>query len=61
MLAVLVFCTVKLRSTWPPTVTLPKSVVTVGVTLKSTWATPLAEGEHELSLPAPSTAVMRAK
>ena len=61
MLAVLVFCTVKLRSMEPPTATLPKSVVAVGVALKSAWARPLAEGEHVLSFPALSTAVMRTK
>ena len=33
----------------------------VGVTLKSGWATPLTVGEHALSLPVKSTAVMRAK
>jgi hypothetical protein len=61
MLAELVFCTVKVRSTWPPTATLPKLVVAVGVTLKSTWATPVAEDEHVLSLPVLSTAVTRTK
>jgi len=58
-LAPLVFCTVKVRSTVPPVVTLPKLVVVAGVTLKSGWATPLAEPEHALSLPAVSTAVTR--
>jgi hypothetical protein len=61
MLALLVFCTVKVRSTVPLTETLPKLVVAVGVTVKSGWATPLAEPEHALSLPLMSTAVMRAK
>jgi hypothetical protein len=61
MLALLVFCTVKLRSTVLLTVTLPKLVVTDGVTLKSGCATPLAELEHGLSLPVMSTAVTRAK
>ena len=61
MLALLVFCTVKVRSTVPLTVTLPKLVVAVGVTSRSPCATPLAELEHALSLPAKSTALMRAK
>ena len=55
------FCTVKVPSTAPLTVTLPKLVVAVGVTSKSGWATPLAELEHALSLPLLSTAVMRTK
>jgi hypothetical protein len=58
-LVVLVFWTVKVRSTVLPVVMLPKLVVVVGVTLKSSWATPLADGEHVLSLPEVSTAVMR--
>jgi hypothetical protein len=58
MLVVLVFCTVNVRSTVVPVVMLPKLVVVVGVTLKSAWATPLAEGEHVLSLPVVSTAVI---
>jgi hypothetical protein len=61
MLALLVFCTVKVRSTVLLTVTLPKLVVADGVTLKSGCATPLAEPEHRLSLPLMSTAVTRAK
>jgi hypothetical protein len=61
MLAVLVFCTVKVRSTALLTVALPKLVVAEGVTPKSVWAAPLAEPEHALSFPAPSTAVTRAK
>lgn len=61
MLAVLVFCTVNVRSTALPVVTLPKFVVAVGETLKSGWATPLAEAEHALSLPEASTAVTRTK
>ena len=58
-LAVLVFCTVKVLSDVPPMATLPKLVVPEGVTLKSGWATPLADPEQELSLPEVSTAVMR--
>jgi hypothetical protein len=58
---VLVFWTVKIRSTVVPTATLPKLVVVEGVTLKSALATPLAEAEHALSFPDPSTAVTRAK
>jgi hypothetical protein len=61
MLALLVFCTVKVRSTVLPVATLPKLVVVEGVTVKSGWATPLAAAEHALSLPALSTAVTRAK
>jgi hypothetical protein len=61
MLALLVFCTVKVRSTVPLTATLPKLVVAVGVTSRSPCATPLAELEHALSLPSKSTAVRRAK
>jgi hypothetical protein len=57
---VLVFCTVKVRSTVLPIGTLPKLVVE-GVTRKSGWATPLAAPEHALSLPELSTAVTRAK
>src|SRR4030095_11445463 len=60
-LVVLVFWTVKVRSTVVPIVTLPKLVVVEGVTLKSAVATPLAEAEHALSFPDPSTAVTRAK
>ena len=60
-LAVLVFCTVKVRSAVLPIATLPKLVVVEGVTLKSGWATPLAEPEHALSFPEVSTAVTRAK
>jgi hypothetical protein len=59
MLAVLVFCTVNVRSTMPPVVTFPKFVATVGVTLKTGWATPLTGGEHALSLPEVSMAVTR--
>jgi hypothetical protein len=61
MLALPVFCTVKVRSTVPPTATLPKLVEVAGVTSRSAWATPLAELEHPLSLPLVSTAVTRAK
>jgi hypothetical protein len=61
ILAPLVFCTVKVRSTVRLTVTLPKLVVPVGVTSKSAWATPLAEVEHALSPPSTSTALTRAK
>jgi len=61
ILALLVFCTVKVRSTVPLTATLPKLVVVAGVTSKSGRATPLAELEHTLSSPLLSTAVMRAK
>jgi hypothetical protein len=60
-LAVLVFWTVKVRSTEVLTATLPKVVAPVGATLKSGWAAPLADGEHPLSLPELSTAVTRAK
>jgi hypothetical protein len=41
MLAVLVFCTVNVRSTMPPVVTFPKFVAMVGVTLKTGWPTPI--------------------
>ena len=41
---VLVFWTVKIRSTVVPTATLPKLVVVEGVTLESALATPLASG-----------------
>jgi hypothetical protein len=57
--AVPVFCTVKVRSTVLPVVTLPK--LTEGVTVKSGWATPLTEVEHALSLPLSSKAVTRTK
>jgi len=60
-LVVLVFWTVKVRSTVVPTATLPKLVVVEGVTLKSALATPLAVAEHVLSFPDVSTAVTRAK
>jgi hypothetical protein len=43
MAPLLVFCTVNVRSTVAPLAMLPKLVVTDGVTLKSGWATPLAE------------------
>jgi hypothetical protein len=58
---VLVFWTVKVRSAVLLMATLPKLVAPAGVTLKSASATPLAVGEHELSLPDVSTAVIRAK
>ena len=58
---VLVFWTVKIRSTAVPTATLPKLVVVEGVTLESALATPLASGEQVLSFPDVSTAVRRAK
>jgi hypothetical protein len=61
MLAPLVFCTVNVRSTAVPVVTLPKLVAPAGVTPKLPCATPLAAGEHALSFPDESTAVMRAK
>jgi len=61
MLAPLVFCTVKLRSTVAPVATLPNAVVAEGVTVKSGWATPLVAAEHALSLPEVSTAVTRTK
>jgi xanthosine utilization system XapX-like protein len=57
----LVFCTVKLRSTVPPTAMVPKLVVVVGETVTSACATPLADAVHALSLPALSTAEMRTK
>jgi hypothetical protein len=60
-LALPVFCTVKVRSAVPPTAMLPKLVALTGVTAKSGWATPLAEGEHPLSFPLASMAVTRAK
>jgi hypothetical protein len=60
MLAALVFCTVNVRSTAVPVVTLPKLVPVVGVTPKLPCATPLATPEHVLSFPDESTAVMRA-
>jgi hypothetical protein len=56
-----VFATVKVRSAVAPLAMLPKLVAAVGVTLMSGWATPLAAAEHGPSLPAPSTAVTRAK
>jgi hypothetical protein len=58
---VLVFWTVKVRSTVVPTATLPKLVVVEGVTLKSAVATPFADAEQALSFPDASTAVTRAK
>lgn len=61
MVPVLVFCTVKVRSTVPLTATLPKFVVPVGDTVKSAWATPLTDPVHPLSLPELSMAVTRAK
>jgi hypothetical protein len=61
MLAVLVFWTVKARSTVVPVVTVPKLVAVVGSTATSICATPLAAGEHELSLPLVSTADTRTK
>jgi len=61
MLEPLVFWTVKARSTELPMATLPKLVAVEGVTLKSGWATPLADVLHALSLPEASTAVTRAK
>src|ERR687891_684087 len=51
------FCTVKVRSTAPPTGTLPKATLPAGLTVKPRRATPLAEPEHALSLPASSRAV----
>jgi hypothetical protein len=61
MLAALVFCTVKVRSTAVPVATLPKLVAVVGVTPKSPRATALAAAEHALSFPEESTAVIRLK
>jgi hypothetical protein len=61
ILMVLVFWTVKVRSTVVLTATLPKLVVAEGVTLRSALATPLADAEHVLSFPDASTAVTRAK
>jgi hypothetical protein len=61
MLALPVFRTVNVRSTVPPTATLPKPVEAAGATSRSAWATPLAELEHPLSLPLVSRAVMRTK
>ena len=52
-----VLVTVKVWVAELPMVTLPKAVVPVGVTVKSTCATPLATPEHVLSLPDVSTAV----
>src|SRR5438093_459200 len=52
-----VFCTVKVRSAKPPTVTVPKSTVAVGLTLNSIRATALNAVIHALSLPFVSTAV----
>ena len=60
MVAPLVFCTVKVRSTVVPGAALPKFVVVEGETVKSACATPLAEAEHALSLPPESMAVTRA-
>jgi hypothetical protein len=60
-LVVIVFSTVNVWSAVPPIETLPKLVVLEGVTLKSGWATPLADPEHALSFPEVSTAVTRAK
>jgi len=57
----LVFVTVKVRSAVLPIATLPKLVVVEGLTVRSGWATPLADGEHALSFPEVSTAVTRAK
>src|SRR6266850_3310644 len=59
MAAVLVFCTVKVRSRMLPIRRLPKLVVAEGVTVKSGWATPLVTPEHGLSRPPVSTAVTR--
>jgi hypothetical protein len=61
MLAMLVFCTVKLRSAVLPTATSPKLVAVVGVTEMPAWAAPLTEVVHPLSLPTVSTADTRAK
>jgi hypothetical protein len=57
----LVFSTVKVRSTLAPAAMLPKLTAAVGVTPRSARATPLAAGEHVLSLPDVSTAVTRTK
>ena len=57
----LVFSTVKVRSMLAPAAMLPKLMAAVGVTPRSARATPLAAGEHVLSLPDVSTAVTRAK
>jgi len=53
-----VLLTVKVCVTELPMLTLPKLVVPAGVTPISSAATALARVEHELSLPAVSTAVM---
>jgi hypothetical protein len=58
---VLVFCTVKVRSTVVPVATLPKLTAAVGVTSIEERATALDAGVHALSLPDVSTAVTRAK
>jgi hypothetical protein len=51
------FWTVNVWAAELPMLTLPNATVPVGVTAKSTWATPLATAEHALSLPIVSTAV----
>jgi hypothetical protein len=58
---VLVFCTVNVASAELPTVTFPKFVDAPGETLKSAFATPLADVEQPPSLPTASTAEMRTK
>ena len=51
-------CTVNVCVAELPIVTLPKPTLVVGVTAKSTCATALADGEHALSIPPVSTAVI---
>jgi hypothetical protein len=53
----LVFCTVKVWSAKLPMVTVPKSTVAAGLTLKSMRATALDDVGHALSLPFVFTAV----
>src|SRR5882762_4353682 len=52
-----VFWTVKVRSTKPPILAVPKSTVAVGLTVKSPRAAALVGAAHALSLPLVSTAV----
>src|SRR5262249_34137335 len=61
MLAPLVFCTTKARSSAAPVVTLPKLVAVGGGTAKSAWAAALGVAEPALSFPEESTGVRRAK
>src|SRR5262249_15136348 len=52
-----VLVTVRVCVAEEPTLTLPKLTVALGATVISTWATALARGEQELSLPTVSIAV----